>query len=296
MSRSSRAQGAHQPIVDARLSIVLAVIDLSFDPFLQLGQLAIRWQTVGATVALLAAFALAAREVERRGLHLDHMLLILVGIVPGAVVGGRIVHVLCYADAYLAAPLTMADPRVGGLSLLGAVIGGTCGALYVISRLGAPARQWAAIAAVPLLLALGLGKNAQLLGGSGQGLLFDGSWAVAFLPPGPWIGASPEIPSHPSQVYEGVWLLIGAVALVVAGFARGAVDRVGGLFVGALLWFFAGRVLVGFTWRDPLLIGPLNTEQLLALLAIAGTLLLVARGIVETTESQPRPRPREPKP
>ena len=58
-----------------------------------------------------------------------------------------------------------------------------------------------------------------------------------------------------SQPAEGVWLMIGAAVLSVVGAGRASVDRIGGVFIGALLWFFAGRVLVGFTWRDPTLIG-----------------------------------------
>jgi phosphatidylglycerol:prolipoprotein diacylglycerol transferase len=255
---------------------MVAVIELSFDPLLELGALVIRWQTIGITVALLAASAIAGRSALRAGLALDDMLLILVGVVPGAVVGGRLVHVLVYADAYIARPLAAFDPFVGGLSLLGTVIGGTAGGLYVASRIGAPIAAWATVAAVPLLLALGLGKVAQLLGGSGQGLPFDGPWAVAFLPPGPWISAVPAIPSHPSQVYEGLWLLIGAAVLASAA-GRRATESVGGLFVGAVLLFFAGRVLVGFTWRDPAVIGPFNAEQLLAAVAAMATVVIVRR-------------------
>ena len=63
-----------------------------------------------------------------------------------------------------------------------------------------------------LLLTLGLGKFAQLLGGSGQGTFFDGAWAVAFAPPGPWVSPLPGVPAHPAQVYEGLWLLAGSAA------------------------------------------------------------------------------------
>ena len=39
---------------------VMAVIEISFDPLLRLGELSVRWQTIGVTVALLAALAVAA--------------------------------------------------------------------------------------------------------------------------------------------------------------------------------------------------------------------------------------------
>jgi prolipoprotein diacylglyceryltransferase len=147
-----------------------------------------------------------------------------------------------------------------------------------------------------MLLALGLGKVAQLLGGSGQGLPFDGPWAVAFLGDGPWVSTAAQIPSHPAQLYEGTWLLVGLPVLGGLWRARSELRRPGALFVGALCWFLAGRVLIGFTWRDPGLIGPLNAEQLLALITLAATLGLAFRRIVEPTDSQPRRAAREPTP
>lgn len=266
-----------------------AVIELSFDPLLRLGELTLRLQTIGVTAALLAALSLAWAAIERTpALRRTDLLPILVGIVPGAVVGGRIVHVLAFPGAYLDAPLTAIDPRVGSLSLLGAVLGGTAGALYVIRLLRAPAPTWADLAAVPLLVALGLGKVAQLLGGSGQGLPFDGPWAVAFVGDGPWVSANPAMASHPAQLYEGAWLLIGIAVLYALARWRPELGRPGVRFTAALGWFLAGRVIVGFTWRDSAAVGPLNAEQLLALAGLAGTLLLCWRGIVEPTN---RPSP-----
>jgi phosphatidylglycerol---prolipoprotein diacylglyceryl transferase len=281
---------------------VLAVIELNFDPFLRIGDLAIRWQTIEVTFALLAAFALAALMAPPRAFYRDRLVLIIAAAVPGAVVVGRLVHMLVYWEAYAAAPLSIFDPSVGSLSLFGAVFGGVVTASFIARLLEVRLALWADVAAVPFLLALGFGKLAQLLGGSGQGIPFDGPWAVAFLGEGPWISANPALPSHPSQVYEGVWYLIGIPVVVgwVAARRRGrrASGRVvrthsddGSLFVAALSWFLVGRVLVGFTWRDDALIGPLNAEQLLAFLALVGIHVYGwwatdedARSIVPTSE------------
>jgi prolipoprotein diacylglyceryltransferase len=157
----------------------------------------------------------------------------------------------------------------------------------VARLIGAPVWRWADAAAIPMLLALGLGKLAQLLGGSGQGMPFDGSWAVAFGGAGPWVSVSPDLPSHPAQIYEGLWLLLGIpIVLLLAGRRRRPIrvnplvawaDRAaaeGRLFILALGWFLLGRVLVGFTWRDERVISLLNMEQLLALAALAFLLAL----------------------
>ncbi|MEA2678203.1 MAG: phosphatidylglycerol---prolipoprotein diacylglyceryl transferase [Chloroflexota bacterium] len=297
------------------------MITFDFDPLFRLAGMTIRWQTIGVTIGLLIALALAAlmapdvgsqrpffrrREpdlrplfphapnVEQprrvRRLRLDDMLLIIAGIVPGAVVVGRAFHGLDYWSYYASQPQKLFDPSVGSLSLLGAVIGGLMTASYVARMIDAPVRRWADAAAVPMLLALGLGKLAQLLGGSGQGLPFDGSWAVAFTGAGPWVSTNPGMPSHPAQVYEGLWMLAGIpLVLLVAGQRHKPLrvhrlvawaDRTateGALFAGALGWFLLGRLVVGYAWRDEQIVGGLNVEQTLTLITMM--LALLAYGV-----------------
>ena len=306
----------------------LALIELDFDPLLRLGSLTIRWQTIGVTLALLVALSVAAlmapdvrsqrpffrrREPDLRplfphapkvehdkrvrALRLDDMLLIIAGIVPGAVVGGRLAHALDYWSYYSSQPDKLFDPLVGSLSLLGAVLGGLLTASYVARMIDAPARRWADAAAMPLLLAIGLGKLAQLLGGSGQGLPFDGGWAVAFTGAGPWVSTNPAMPSHPAQVYEGLWMLAGIpIVLLLAGRRFeplrvnrfvGWADRTareGALFAGALGWFLLGRLFIGYFWRDEPIVGPLNVEQALALISLM--VIVLAYGIVHLSAAR----------
>jgi prolipoprotein diacylglyceryltransferase len=308
---------------------LLAVLELNFDPLFRIAGITIRWQTIGVTIGLLIAIAVAAlmspdvrsqrpffrrREpdlrplfphapkVEQtrrvRPLRLDDMLLIVAGIVPGAVVMGRVFHGLDFWSYYASQPGKLFDPSVGSLSLLGAVIGGLMTAAYVARMIDAPVRRWADAAAVPLLLALALGKLAQLLGGSGQGLPFDGSWAVAFTGAGPWVSTNPAMASHPAQVYEGLWMLAGIpIVLLVAGQRytplrvnrhvawADRTAREGVLFAGALGWFLLGRLLVGYTWRDEQVVGGLNVEQALALISMM--LALLAYGVLHY-RGQPR--------
>ena len=251
----------------------LGVIELSFDPAFDIGNLTLRWQTVGVTVALLVTLGAAARRTRGSDLRLADLVLIVCGAVPGAVIGGRIVHGLVFPEAYLAQPATLLDPSVGSLSLLGSVLGGTASAAYIAHLVGAPVRRWADLAAAPLLVALGLGKIAQLLGGSGQGLAFFAPWAVAFPGDGPWVDVRSDMPSHPSQLYEALFLLVGVP--IVVRYSRRIREQlpIGGLFIVALAWFLLGRVLIGFTWRDDRLMGPLNLEQVLAALLLGGVAL-----------------------
>jgi prolipoprotein diacylglyceryltransferase len=288
--------------------VTLAQIRLDFDPVVELLGFAVRWQALGVAAAVLVALLLAslrARDVRRdtsvlRPLRRDDLLYIAVAALPGAVVGGRIVHGLTFADVYAADPAALLDPARGSLSLLGAVVGGIVTGGYVARLLDGFAGRWADIASVPLLVAIALGKLAQALGGGGQGAPFDGAWSTLFVGAGPWLSTEPGSPAHPSQVYEAIWALVGVGVLVLLG--RPAVverlphalrqsggwverrrDRLEELVPGdlrfgtrlvlALAWFCVGRVLIGFTWREEPLVVGLRTEQIAALVVLLAIVL-----------------------
>jgi phosphatidylglycerol:prolipoprotein diacylglycerol transferase len=254
--------------------VPVALIALDFDPILRLGDVTIRWQTVALTGIVLAAILLAGLAARRAGLRPDDLLFIVVGITPGAVVGGRLGYVLAHADYYAANPAAIVDPGHGSASLALAVLGGLASGAVVARLLGTPVTPWLRVAAVPVLLAIGLGKLAMVLTGSGQGAPTDLEWATTFVGPGPWGSLAPDIPSHPSQVYEGVATLVVA-ALVGVGMAFGAFRRSGRrVFLLALGLWAVARFIVGTTWRDAEVLGPLNAEQLvtLAVVLVCGVL------------------------
>ena len=270
---------------------VPALIEMIFDPQLQVGEVVLRWQTLGVTAALLAGIALAAiisrtdtwGDGRPRGaLGVEDLVYVVLAAVPGAVLGGRLAHGLAFWDVYSAQPERLLDPQLGSLSLLGAVIGGSLSAAIACRLLRAPVRGWADAAALPLLVAVAIGKLAQFLGGSGQGAFSDLPWAVAFLNAGPWISADADMPAHPAQLYEAAWSFLGIPLLVALAGRRGPAELFvrgrGLLFLAALAWFAAGRVLVGFTWRDERVLWWLNAEQLLALLALVVVLMMSRAG------------------
>lgn len=258
----------------------LAVIDVSFDRLLRLGELVISWQAMGIALAILVGLVVAALTGGRHAAPASaaDLAYVVLAAVPGAVLGGRLMHGLVFWESYQAAPGQLLDPDLGSLSLLGAVLGGLASGGYVAHVLSRSVGQWAAAAAVPLLLALGLGKVAQFAGGSGQGLPFDGPWAVAFVGDGPWVAANAATPAHPSQIYEALWLLVG---VPIAARLRAPRPTTRKALVPAMAfalgWFLVGRVVVGFTWRDEAMVGPFNREQGAAfavLVAMLGLLLV----------------------
>ena len=263
-----------------------AVIQLNFDPYLRLDGQAVRWETLGVAGAILLAVVVAGLLAGRQpgsfgdghSLRRDDLLFIALGIVPGAVVGGRLTYILVHLDYYQANQNLILDPSSGGLGLSGAVVLGSLTGAYVARLLDEPLGRWLNVAAVAVLLGLGLAKLAEVLGGSGQGALTNVSWATAYLGPGPWGVLGPDLPAYPAQVLEAIG--DGVVLLVVLVLARFGPLRAadGRRFLVALAGWAVVRLVVASYWRDALVAGPLRAEQLLdlGLLVLVLLLLVVA--------------------
>lgn len=261
--------------------LLLAVVQLSFTPFVTLGDFAVRLETIGLAALILTALIVTARiarsaapELDR--LRLDDLLLLAICAIPGAVAGGRLGYGLVHADVFSVNPGSLLDPGRGGLELPLAVAGGVVMAVLAGRILDVPVRRWLDAAAVPMLLAIAGGKLVMVLGGSGQGLPFDGQWATAYVGPGPWGSLAPAIPSHPAQLYEALGASLALLVLGVAAAAGAFQARSGAMFaVGAALWLVA-RAIVEVTWRDPVVLGPLRADQALSLALAAGAIAIAA--------------------
>jgi phosphatidylglycerol:prolipoprotein diacylglycerol transferase len=245
--------------------VPIAVILFDFDPYAQLfGDLTVRWGAIALAAVIVAALLLAGVLARAGRLRPDDVVFIAVGVVPGAVIGGRIGYLLLHASYYGPDPGRLLDPTVGGMELGLAVVGGFLTGAYVASLLGASVGRWLHVAAAPVLFALGAGKLAMVLTGSGQGLPSDADWATAYLGPGPWGSLVPALPSVPAQALEGIATLailaVLAVALILGAFGR----RDGRLFFVAIGLWAVARAMVSTTWRDPVVAGGLNAGGLIA--------------------------------
>jgi len=308
------------------LRAVLDVVRLDFDPTIALVGLTVRLDTLalaGVVLLVLILAALGAGRLRARSatgaaghaadaarLRRDDLILIAFGAVPGAIVGGRLGYGLVHFDYYSLDPSILVDPARGGLTLTTAVILATVGAVAVALLLGAPVSRWLHVASVPVLVGLGLGKLAMVLGGAGQGQFSDASWATEYVQPGPWGSPSAALSALPSQALEGgLVLAVAALILVVpflfrlrarpwrriarpglaphrewfllSGFRR---------FLTALGLWAAVRFAAAFTWRDAEVAGSLRAEQLVLIAVFAGcAVLLAVAGVWQWRHRSPSP-------
>ena len=265
-------------------TVPIALIALDFDPLLRLaGGLVVRWQAVALAAVVVAALVAAGLMARRARLRADDLLFIAIGVVPGAVLGGRIGYALLHVDYFASQPLVILDPGRGGFELGLAVLGGLVSGLAVAVLLQAPVGRWMHLVALPVLFALGAGKLSMVLGGAGQGQPSTLPWATAFLGPGPWSSLAPALPSQPAQAYEGLGTLALALVVGAALVARSGTVRDGRVLLGALALWAVVRAAVSLTWRDPAVVWVLNAGTLIALamavVLVAWLVVWTARGL-----------------
>jgi phosphatidylglycerol:prolipoprotein diacylglycerol transferase len=260
--------------------VPIALIAFDFDPLLHLGDGAVRWETVGIAAAIFAALVVAGLAVRSLDLRLDDLVFVVLGIVPGAVIGGRLGYVFLHPAWFGADPGRIFDPAVGSLELaLGVAGGALTGAIVAVLLDGQPGR-WLHVATLPTFVALAGGKLAMVLGGRGQGLPWDGDWATSYLGPGPWGSLAPELPSHPSQLYEALAttaLVVLLMGLLTTPMLRRPDGRAFLIAIGA--WALV-RAAVASTWRDPVTIGALRLEQVLDAAIAGGAVVLLVLVLV----------------
>ena len=99
---------------------MLAVLTLSFDPVVVLSDTAsVRLETIALALVLFVGLVLAAllgRRVAGPALRTDDLIFMVVGSVPGAIVGGRLGYVLDHLDYYRANPGLITDFSAGSLT------------------------------------------------------------------------------------------------------------------------------------------------------------------------------------
>ena len=251
----------------------------NFDPVaLKIGSLVwIRWYGLAYVAGLLLGWLYIRRLVSapklwggRPTLSLDQVDMLLIWVMAGVVLGGRLIGILLYDPTpYLADPVEIFRLWHGGMSFHGGLIGVAI-ALIIFSRrqaLGLLVSADLVATAVPV--GLFFGRIANFINGELWGRVSDVPWAMVF--PNKDAGG---LARHPSQLYEAglEGLALGAVLFWLAT-QRGALAKPGlqtGVFLigygyargfceffreGDDTWFFrSGIITSGMLYCVPMIL------------------------------------------
>lgn len=237
-----------------------------------LGPFPIRAYALAILAGIVVAVLISQRRWVARGGEHDQVLEIVFWAVPFGIVGGRLYHVISSPDAYFGPggdPWRAFMIWEGGLGIWGAIALGGLGAWIGCKRQGVLMPPFADALAPALLVAQAIGRlgnwfNQELFGGPTTlpwGLSID----AAHLP----AGYAPGTLFHPTFLYEIVWNLVVAAALVV-------LDRRLQLGHGRVFALYVALYCAGRLWIEMLRIDP--AHQILGMRLNVWTALLVGIG------------------
>jgi phosphatidylglycerol:prolipoprotein diacylglycerol transferase len=241
------------------------VIEINLDPnMFSLGPLLITWHGFFSAVGLGLGMWLTARLVQGTAMTADDIYSLALAAVPGGIVGARLLYVLENAYLFANNPLGVLALNEGGISIYGAVIGGTlAGAIY--ARMShRPLGLVADRAMIGLMLGQGIGRFGDIINGEHHGQpAGDFPFSVVYTHPNTL--AEYGIPVHLAVGYELVYdlAMAGLLYLLLKRQPRDGVTVWAYQFV-----YGFGRLWVGFFRKDTLVLGNLGMAQTLGVIGM----------------------------
>jgi phosphatidylglycerol:prolipoprotein diacylglycerol transferase len=184
------------------------VVTINIDPILiHLGPLAISWYGIAVGAGILVGVWLTLWEAQRKGLPTEPVMDPIFWIAGGGLVGARLLYVLDQWSFYAAHPLQILAVHTGGLSIMGAILGGGLAAAVQARRKRLPVGRFFDAAAPGLVLGQAIGRFGCLVTGDTVGRATDGSWGVVYLNP---MARVPQlgVAYQPAFFYEQLWDLV----------------------------------------------------------------------------------------
>lgn len=252
------------------LTMISAVSDMSTAPaglpspsssVWYIGPIPVRAYALCILTGVFVAVWWSDRRYRARGGQPEVVLDVAIVAVPAGIIGARIYHVLSSPEAYFGRdgdPALIPQVWLGGLGIWGGIAGGALAGLLLLRHRGLRIAPLADAVAPALLVAQAIGRlgnwfNQELYGASTTlpwGLQIDD----AHLPPGS--SYPPGTLFHPTFLYEALWNLAGAAALVWIG--RRMLTR-RGVTGGRLMWVYLMVYTAGRVWIEMLRIDEAET-------------------------------------
>ena len=211
-----------------------------------LGPLSVRYYGLFFAIAFLLGYYIVERMFKRENAPEKWLDSLFVYVVVATVVGARLGHVLFYGwDYYSQNPEEILMIWHGGL----ASHGGAFGILFAIwlysKRVSKKSMLWTmdklvvAVALAAVFIRMGNLMNSEIVG-----RVTDLPWGFCFLKASGI--QNPELPRHPTQIYEALCYLVTFAILMYLYWRTNARQRQGLIFGVFLIGIFATRFFIEF--------------------------------------------------
>lgn len=252
-------------------SAVLLAIKIGLDPQLfEVAGIEITWHGLFTAVGVVVGVAVAAAFGRRAGFNEDSIYNVALALVIGGIIGARALYVIENWSLFEDDLGDIFAVNTGGISIYGALIGGTLGAwgYAMVSRL--PNIPLAAdIAAMGGIMGMAVGRIGDVINGEHFAKSTDLPWGVSYTNPNSpsyLLFGGPDAVQHPAVAYE---LLGDLVIFAVLVLIYSRVRRSGVTFFSWMLLYGALRLGVSLFRLDDIVWIGLEMAQMIAIASMA---------------------------
>ena len=252
---------------------------------ISIGPVTIKWYGVIIAVGFLLAMIYALKRAKEFDLNPDRMIDVVLVSALFAFVGARLYYVVFSEDRaqFFSDPITILQVWNGGLAIYGGVIFAFLTALWMCRVRKVNTLAMFDIASLGFLIGQSIGRWGNFVNQEAFGGNTNLPWAMT----GDIIkqgvvggGYDPDLPVHPTFLYESLWCLVGLVLLHVV--SKKAYRFKGQIFAMYIGWYGLGRFWIEGLRTDSLYLfnwtflgQPIRVSQALSLLlAVTAAVML----------------------
>ncbi len=232
---------------------------------IQIGPLFIHWYGIIMTTAFILGTALAYRHAKESGIDPEHVLNLLILIIPASIIGARLYYVLFSWENYSSNLLDIFAIWHGGLAIHGGLLGGFLAGYLYVKKYGLDFWKMGDIFAPSIILGQALGRWGNFFNQEA----FGGPVSKEY------ISRFPEFIQeqmlifgqyyHPTFLYESIWNLLVFAFLM---FHRRRKHFSGQIMLFYLGLYSTGRFFIEGMRMDSLMLGPIRVAQLVSIILI----------------------------
>lgn len=258
---------------------------------LQLGRISIYWYGIIIAFGFMLAVFLGMRHSKNFGIDPENIIDLVLWAAPAAIIGARLYYVVFSWENYINNPLDILKIWHGGLAIYGGIL-----AAFIVAYIFAKRKNIGVLKlfdfGVPyLVLAQAIGRWGNFINQEAYGTNTLLPWGMTSerirgelsILEMQGFNVSPEIPVHPTFLYESLWNL-GAFLLLMWFRKRKKVD--GEVFFLYMIVYGLGRSWIEALRTDSLMLGNLRISQVLAVVFVIafGAVFYIRRKKLEDRE------------
>jgi len=241
-----------------------------------LGPIAVHWYGIIIGLGALLGLWLAVREGERRGLHKDTFVDLVLFAIPIAILCARAYYVIFQWGYYSEHPDQIIQIWNGGLAIHGGLIGAVLTGIIYAKVKGLSFWKLADIAAPSILLGQAIGRWGNFMNQEAHGEAVSRAFLENLHLPDFIINQMYIDGQYyqPTFLYESLWSFTGVVVLLLL---RKANLKRGELFLIYVIWYSMGRYYIEGLRTDSLVLtANLRIAQVISIVLILSAAALIA--------------------